>query len=153
MDLRRAWREGSNGIRDRLEHLVVHIDFSGRLSRVKRRIRDGHREKVSDAAGRFADSDEHRQIGYVEPSTTSARNISRREHPHDAWHRRRGGGANRQHSRPRMFAEHDRPVEHPGNEQVADEGPLAQGLLQPAKPRSTRSDPVAVALGPAEAGH
>src|SRR5438093_84065 len=25
MDLRRAWREGSNGIRDRLEHLGVHV--------------------------------------------------------------------------------------------------------------------------------
>ena len=95
MYVRRVWTERGNRIRDRFEHLVVHLDFFGRLARVKRRIRDDHREKISDAAGRFADSDEHRQIRHVEPGTASSRNISRREHPHDARHRRRGGRANR----------------------------------------------------------
>ena len=77
----------ARGGRDRDDPLGGDATFAGiefgRILGDMSRIGDDHREKISDAAGRFADSDEHGQIRHVEPCTASSRNISRREHPHD----------------------------------------------------------------------
>ncbi len=118
-------------IGDRLEDFVVHLDGISGLARVKPRVGDDHREKISHAARGLASGDEHGQIGNIETCPALSRHVSRREHSHDARQGQGRGRANRQNVGSGVLTEDHRAVQHSRSPHVADKGPLAQRLRQP----------------------
>ncbi len=76
--LRRARLQGREWIGDRFEHRVIDFHFVGGLARMEGSVRHHHGQKISNAAGGFADRHENRQVGIVEARAALPREHRRR---------------------------------------------------------------------------
>src|SRR5258708_33749549 len=87
MHLRSSGFERSEGIRNWLEHFVIHFHFFRGLARVECGVCHDQCEEITDVAGGFADSHKNGQVGNVEACTALAGNVSGGENfytPRDA---------------------------------------------------------------------
>src|SRR5258708_39815809 len=95
MHLRSSGFERSEGIRNWLEHFVIHFHFFRGLARVECGVCHDQREEITDVAGGFAGSHKNGQVGNVEACTALSGNVSGGEKFYNPPHRPCCGSINR----------------------------------------------------------
>ena len=103
MHQRRIRRQRLLGREHGFEHLVIHLDETGGLTRRALIVRGHHGEDVAHAMGLFALADEHRPIPVNQSDAFFAGHVSRRDDLHDPGQPFRRLRVDLQHLRARVL--------------------------------------------------
>ena len=140
VDLRRARLDRLGGVEHRRQRLVFDLDEARRLAGDARTLGGHRRHHVADAAHLFALGDETGPVLVDLADPAVARHVLGGRHRDDAGKRERLGGVDPDDAGARIAGQHDDAVQHAGDVDVGDEGPLAEGELAALVALEPRAD-------------